>query len=159
MNDAIPGDPYRLAMEFEKIGQDFYANLAAVCDREEARQLFARLAKEEAGHYDVFLRLWESLRDKPAGVVDRDAALDAMRGHVLPSPQAVHEAALHGGRDKALDLALRMEDNSILYYRDLAAAFPGHQGDLAKIIQEEQRHVQLLMDLKLTAFVRAQPSP
>lgn len=141
---AASEDPYLLAMQFEKIGQDFYAELAQVSDDANARKLFARLAKEEARHYEIFLRFRDAAADKPASAIDRDAALDLMKAHVLPSPKAVRRVALGGHLSKALDLALELERNSILFYRRLALVHPARENDLAKIVQEEQRHAQLI---------------
>ena len=139
-------DPYQLAMQFEKIGQDLYANLAQISESSEARELFARLSKEESAHFEFFQKLRMEITHGSMRM-DRQAILNIMRTHILPVPGEVGATALYGNRTKALEMALQMEQNSVLFYRDLASVTLKYAGDIAKIVYEEQRHAQVILNL------------
>ena len=146
-NDSALSDPYLLAMHFEQVAKDLYADLAQISDNADTRMIFARLSKEEAGHIGLFRNLRTAHTSKPPTAECTEQALALMRAHILPVPGTVSAIALLGDLKKALELALRMEQDSILFYRGLMSLKPDLQGDLARIIQEEQRHSQIIVSL------------
>jgi rubrerythrin len=145
--NAAPSDPYLLAMHFEKIAQELYANLAQISERADARLIFARLSKEEGCHYELFSRLRAAYTTKPVTAASRDQAMELMRVHVLPPAGTVSGVALLGGQRKALEMALRMEQDAVAFYRGMVLFDPDHEADLGIITQEEQKHAQIISSL------------
>ncbi len=149
MNENNPAlsDPYLLAIHFEQAAKDLYANLALVSQSVEARRVFARLANEEAVHIGLFRNLRTASAANPPTAEFTERALALMRTHILPVPGAVSGIAMRGGRAEALELALKLERDSMSFYRDLLPLKPALQDDLARIIHEEQRHSNIISSL------------
>lgn len=139
-------DVFALAAQFEELAVNLYVNLAQVSNAPDARRVFAQLAREEAVHRGFFSRLGAA-DGRRTSAVDPDAALAMMRTHILPDRSVVNATALSGNQAKALQMALQMEQNAVVFYRDMAAAAPARAADIATIIHEEHRHAQLISDM------------
>src|ERR1017187_4157418 len=112
-NDPALSDPYLLAMHFEQVAQDLYASLAQVSENRDTRVTFARLSNEEAGHAGLFRDLRTANASKPPTVDFTEQALNLMRTYILPVPGTLSGIALRGGRKTALELALKIEQDSV----------------------------------------------
>ena len=56
-------DAFRIAMQMEKEGVEFYKKAEAEAPTEKERALFMRLVKEEQQHYDVFANTYSFMSD------------------------------------------------------------------------------------------------
>jgi rubrerythrin len=56
-------DAFRIAMQMEKEGVEFYRKAEADAPTEKERALFSRLVKEEQQHYDVFANTYSFMSD------------------------------------------------------------------------------------------------
>lgn len=60
-NDEL--DAFRIAMQMEKEGIEFYKKVGSEAKSEKERALFERLVKEEEQHYDIFSNTYSFLSD------------------------------------------------------------------------------------------------
>lgn len=60
-NDEL--DAFRIAMQMEKEGIEFYKKAGSEAKSEKERSLFERLVKEEQQHYDIFSNTYSFLTD------------------------------------------------------------------------------------------------
>ena len=149
-NNPVPLDLFLLAMQFERIAEDLYAQLAQVSQKLEVRKLFATLSSEEKKHRDLFSGLRRSASSRTATPQYEQEARQLMRANILPSPADVSAVALRGDVTGALKMALKMEQNSVGFYGGLMSLNPEFTGDLARIMQEEQQHAMLISDMLST---------
>jgi rubrerythrin len=56
-------DAFRIAMQMEKEGVEFYKKAEADAPTEKERALFSRLVKEEQQHYDIFANTYSFMSD------------------------------------------------------------------------------------------------
>jgi len=56
-------DAFRIAMQMEKEGVEFYKKAEAEAPTEKERALFGRLVKEEQQHYDIFANTYSFMSD------------------------------------------------------------------------------------------------
>ena len=56
-------DAFRIAMQMEKEGVEFYRKAEADAPTEKERALFSRLVKEEQQHYDIFANTYSFMSD------------------------------------------------------------------------------------------------
>ena len=144
------GDVLALAMELESLGRTFYESLALACDDAQVAKLSARLAKAEAKHFELFRKMRESLPaairtmpldDKPAA-----QARELLKKLVVPRPEEVRRVALGGNLKNALNMAIRMEEDSVRFYEGvLLGAQANHAPAIRRIVQEEKGHLLALL--------------
>lgn len=60
-NDEL--EAFKVAMQMEKEGMEFYKKTLAVSTKEKERALLERLIQEEQQHYDIFANTYEFLAD------------------------------------------------------------------------------------------------
>ena len=60
-NDEL--DAFKIAMQMEREGIEFYKKVGSEAKSEKERALFQRLVKEEQQHYDIFLNTYSFLTD------------------------------------------------------------------------------------------------
>ena len=141
---------FQIAMELEETGQVFYEALAAACGDLKVAELCHRLARQEIDHYNKFKLLRERLASRPASHPltweEMDFAQALINDRVVPDPAKARELAVKGSVAEALDLAIKLEKDSILFYMDVLPAVDGDDAAaIRQIIAEEKRHAQELI--------------
>jgi len=56
-------EAFKIAMQMEKEGIEFYKKLASEANTEKEKKLFEKLTREEAQHYDIFSNTYNFLHD------------------------------------------------------------------------------------------------
>ncbi|MBN2129847.1 MAG: ferritin family protein [Sedimentisphaerales bacterium] len=145
----------RIAERIERNGARFYRKAAVICDDPEVGRLFAKLAQWEARHIEVFRQMKqeraEQNRELGRRAPDRLNGVDAeaMAGLAVFAIRAepADELSGHERRDEILRMAIEKEKDSIVYYTGLKDFVPraGDKDVIAEIIQEEMKHVRILM--------------
>jgi rubrerythrin len=141
---------YRVGMCIEEAGLEFYTKMAEKADDPATKRVFKRLARDEERH----LAFFESLELETAGGLgSRPPETDAdvsryvcslVDGGIFKNVDAMRKVAR--GRfdaEKALELALQVEKDAVLYYTEAYAANKKRRARnaLSRLIDEEKRHV------------------
>ena len=148
------------AMELESIGQVFYEVVATGSGRTNRTvgDLFLRLAREEEEHWKIFGHMLAELTEQSGEAVEplTDAQLEHFRGvfheRVIPEVGSARARASHCSVAEAISMGVRMERDSIAFYREvlLPHAVGRDAAAIQRIIKEESKHETDLMDsLKL----------
>lgn len=145
---------FALAEQIERNGAAFYRRGAEIARNPQVKKLMEELAAWEDGHEKVFSRIRAQLSDDersarafdPEG--DTDMYLAAMAGQHVFSTDKSPETMLRGSESPAeiLDIALRFERDSILFFVGMKEAIPDRLGstDVDHILREEFGHVAYL---------------
>lgn len=147
MSHAISGDSmFQVAMEMEDTGNVFYEAVAAGCGNPRVSELCHRLAKEEKIHYDRFAQMRQRVarpEARPMSADDLRAIQEIINEDILPNLAAVMKVARSGSLARILDLALKMEQDSIDFYvRILPLVEPADEPAVILIVEEERQHVR-----------------
>jgi rubrerythrin len=140
---------FQIAMELEETGQVFYEALAVACGNEQVASLCRRLAGQEVEHYQRFEQMREELHaradEPPLSWEDLTFAQALVNERVIPSPQEARRIAQADSLAETLELAIRVEKDSVEFYRGLLGGVKGEDARaVAAIIKEEETHVQEL---------------
>lgn len=138
-----------LAIWLETAGQEFYAAARRELAAPQLDALLARLGVEEQRHAEVYRRLYERCLHQPAPsgqpLGEYGLFLDLMRREItrqLTVEPGVTPAEL-------LERALRFERDSLLYFHEIAALFPGgERGPIDAICAEERHHIRELLAIR-----------
>ncbi len=152
------GELVQTAVNIERIGAAFYAALARGAGDTQARLEFSALADAEKDHERTFTSMLERVETafEPAESYPDEYAsyMTALsQTAVFPDERAaVRLAKTAATRADALDLAIRAEKDSILFYTGMRRVTrEGQQAAVDAIIAEEQAHLQRLQEMKATA--------
>lgn len=142
---------YEVGEEIERNGKAFYEAAARWAKDPAVRALCEKLAGWEAGHVALF----EAMRRKLPEAARENGAFDpageehaylraAADDHVFRKNEDVHALVARCKSPAALlDLAIRFEKDSLVYYGAMKKLVPHAEG-LDALIAEEQRHVETL---------------
>ncbi|HBT38597.1 MAG: Rubrerythrin [Thermotoga sp. 50_1627] len=138
-----------IALNIEAEGYTFYANLASAQTDEQSKQLFQNLAQQEREHQEIFKKLigefsepdsskdsWVS--EEVAGYLKSYASMS-----IFP---AITKMKQMNSRE-ALNLAVGVEKDSIIFYSELLPYAGKQKEAIKKIISEEKRHLMDLLTL------------
>lgn len=144
-------DVFIMAIGMEQIGKDFYEALSLGSNDAKVRDFCLRAANEEAAHLAAFKQMYKQYANSALASrtsPETAAALASLaKGCIQPDPLAVRKVAIGGHLNDALAMALQMEHDSIHFYRSLLAQLPQFAQAIAKIVEEEQRHLTRLQSL------------
>jgi rubrerythrin len=143
-----------VAIGIERNGAAFYDSLANLTRDEMARGAYKYLADKEREHIEIFQNMLGSVGEyqPPETYTEEyDLYLKALvDSAVFSDDQVAREMAQKAGSDaEAIQIGLRAEKDSILFYsemRDLVRRSDREVID--KIIEEERSHLRQLSDLK-----------
>ncbi len=153
MNIFSIREVFKIAIQIEENGQQFYHQAVSIAQDEGARKLFGFLAGEEVRHREIFTRLladageYESPESYAGEWKDY---LTAYASNIIFPAQTLAEK-MSGIRDTlaAIEFALKREMDSIYYYQEMKNFVPQGQRDLIQtIIEEERKHFMKLVELK-----------
>jgi rubrerythrin len=144
----------RAAMEVEKNGHRFYAEMAEKAGHPIVRELFAWLAQDEVGHLATLQKLVPRYEDG-AFWEDEDVFLPYLRRfadqELFPSPERLAEALATDAPDlAAMDLAIEAEERFADYFHQAAKQARTDEGieAFSWLAKEEERHAALLKERK-----------
>lgn len=143
-------DVLEIALGMERIGRDFYGVLALASDDAKVRDFCFRAARDEGNHLTAFQRLRQRFAasasaapgQAPTGVTN--AWITLTKKHIQPDARRASQIALGGDIHAAIDMAIQMEQDAIVFYESLLAQMPGSAAVLQAIIGEERHHVSSL---------------
>jgi rubrerythrin len=145
----------KLAIEIEKKGQAFYTKVADSMKKPAIREIFLRLAQEEATHEKQFSRMLSDVEStKPVSPYDLSEMVMFFRslidGKVFPSGK--ESTFLNKNLDDpetVLDIALGFEKDTILFLHEyLPLTSPKDQKIIEWVIEEEREHIWRILQLK-----------
>ena len=147
-----------IAIEAERQGAAFYERLATSTQDERVKEECQRLVAFEREHEKAFQRLLgqqdgqRALSSLPPGQLSDEyqqylsALVDSNR---LPDEEMARQLADEAESEvDAINLALQMEKNTILFYQELQNLLGAEVGVLQTILDEERSHVYELNELK-----------
>ena len=143
----------QMAMQAELAGQALYAALAQHCPRPEVAALCRQLASQEQSHYDTFKSIRES---QPSALAGKQLSLDEVEfikglvaGRVIPNEAEAMATVRKNSVGAVLDLAIRAEQDSVAFYRELLGHIDASDvSEIREIIEEEKRHEELLQQVR-----------
>ena len=144
---------FQIAMELEETGRVFYETAAEATNNRAVADICKKLAEEEGKHHQRLKTMGEELvRRPPSRPLTWDELHFAqllIEERVLPDPEAAVEAASGGKAQDILDIALRLEKDSLLLYYELLGEVDSKDSPaVQQIIKEEQTHVRNLTEAK-----------
>ncbi len=150
------GEILEIAIQAERQGAAFYERLATTADSERVRAECQRLVGMEREHEKAFQRL--------LGQQDGQRALSSLQplsdeyrqylsalvdSNMLPDEETAQQLAEEAESEvEAINIALQMEKNAILFYQELQNLLGTEAGVLRTILDEERSHVYELNELK-----------
>ena len=147
-----------IAIQAERQGAAFYQRLAATADSERVRVECQRLVEFEREHEKSFRHLLgrqdvqRALNSLEPGQLSDEyqqylsALVDS---NMLPDEETAWQLADEAESEvDAINLALQMEKNAILFYQELQNLLGQESGVLQTILDEERSHVYQLVELK-----------
>jgi rubrerythrin len=150
---------FQIAAQMEASGQSFYLEMADKIADPKLKELFDSLATDEEQHYKLFTEYYRQAtqKDWKLSQVDEETAdyINALLGVRMfpPKKDATAEVAvIHNVKD-ALKIALSLEKDSLLFYRELQEMIGSELCPaIGRIISEERSHVT-----RLQAMLEATP--
>jgi rubrerythrin len=144
-------DALRVALQMEIDGQEFYTRAAKESHDELGKKLLTTLASEEDYHRQVFVRIYETIRDKE-GWPDVDVKTDGGRSlrTIFASASNQSKARIRAGENElsAVTKARAMEGKTYDFYqsRKRQASNPAEKAFYDSLAMQEQQHNLLLTD-------------
>jgi rubrerythrin len=145
-------DALRIALEMERKGCGFYNSLAKKVSSRSLKEIFGQLAREEEYHIKtVEEKILPHCESEEAYWADEELMVDHLNrltaGGVFPDEGPVlKRLEQSGGELEALPLAIQAERDSVALYSKAreAAADKGAKSVFGSLVEEEERHLQLL---------------
>ena len=144
----------RIAIRIEQNGEEFYRQAAVNIGDVAAKDLFHYLAGEEVKHARLFQKFLEEVEDYTPPESHAGEYMEYLAAYTkdfvfTQEKKGVLAAGSVKGVKEALEFALKVEVDSILYYIEAKNFVPEHKRlVLDKIIEEERRHYLKLWELK-----------
>lgn len=148
------GDLINIAIDIERRGIMFYDIMAKSTDNEDARAVFEELAEMERQHIKIF----EDMMGEADKHQPREASSTGYSEYlqtilddaVFTDDMITSEMATQADSDiKALELGMRAEKDSILFYYEMKDVMPRRTVTmLDRIIAQEKSHLQQLSEIK-----------
>lgn len=144
---------YRVGICIEQAGLDFYTKMAEKAGDPQTKRVFRKLARDEKEHLAFFesldLKTAGSMGARPAG---QDAELSKyvcsiVDGGIFKSIGRMEKVARRKfNSESALELALQVEKDAVLYYSEAFRANPKQSAKkaLERLINEEKSHVVVI---------------
>ena len=143
-------EAYRIACKIEKDGLEFYTDLLGKIIPEASREGFILLIEEEKKHLLFFENAIAVLRKREEDTSEDNDLISSMDYGVFhPYKNIEGLPSFVQNPGKALKLGIAIEDHSIRFYEACAqkVVLRKTKDAIAALIQEEQKHKQLLISL------------
>ena len=143
-------EAYKIACKIEKDGIEFYAKISGRVKDDKIKRTLSFLLNEEKKHLKFFEGQFFKVREREGDSSEEDDLLSSIDYGIFQPYQGVNglEDVLKNP-PRALRLGLILEDKSIKFYehcRDSVSKEETKQ-EIAKILEEEQSHKQMLEDI------------
>jgi rubrerythrin len=144
---------FRISIELEKKGEQFYEVLAEKAGNQKVADLCKDLAAQEQQH----ARLFEDLRVKttrraasrPLSWDELHFAQMLVEERVLPDPDEARDVVEKEGVAAALTMAIQFEKDSVLFYQELLPAVDEQDRQaVSAIVEQEKQHAEQLTKVK-----------
>ncbi len=144
-------DAYKIALNVEKSGLDFYEKLAQETKDEKLKGTLKFLGREENEHIRYFQDALTRLREEKEDPEEDNDLLDAMSfGIIQPYLNHIEDVEqIVNDPKEALKLGILIEQRSIEFYQSCLEKVSGEETkkELSKIIEEEKYHKSLFQEL------------
>ena len=153
-NIFVGSEIVEIGIQIENNGRDFYNMLARRSENEKAKEIFGFLAGEEEKHIKVFEGILEKTQEFAPQGLDADDYLRYMKvlagEHIFTQKDRGAEIAQNTGSDKeAIDVAIRFEEDSIVFYTGIKRIVPEYDHKVIEaLIMQEENHLKQLLDLR-----------
>ena len=141
----------KVAIEIEKNGYQFYTEAAKLTRISSVAELFRSLAQEEIQHQAFFEGLAKLIAHcEVNGITPPDEYLSAIAdASILQQKRGMKAIAEKRLTDQeALDIAVQVEKNAILYYTELLRfVTEKEKGMVEELVAEEKRHLTKLISI------------
>lgn len=144
-----------LAIHIEENGKAFYYELAKETKDSKARKALEYLADAEDKHIAVFQKMFKASCDyNPEGAYPDEyfAYIRSLASNYIftQSGKGLEEAKSVSSYSEGLDLGIQFEKDSILFYQEMIKFAPDSEhGKIIALINEEKKHLERLIDLKM----------
>lgn len=148
---------YNIAEQIERNGQKFYSDSALRVKESIAKQVLQDLAGMEVAHLKMFKALHAALSEQARAEITWDpegqagAYLKAAADSHVFRTNADPSSLLKNNTDarEILELALRFEKDSVIYFLGVAEVVPEHLGksDVLGLAKQEQNHIALIQNV------------
>ncbi|HOK41686.1 MAG TPA: ferritin family protein [bacterium] len=146
-----------IAIEIEKNGKNFYHQMLNKVKDEKAQEIFEYLEEEEEKHIKTFEKILMLLKSETDIEIDTstlsDEYYDYLKAlsdeHIFTKQKAIEFEKMAVSDLQAIELAIGMEKDSILFYDEIKKIVKEKERDLVdKIIEQEKTHLYKLTSLK-----------
>jgi rubrerythrin len=154
MHSFEASDIVEIAIRIEENGTNFYKFAEQIAKQEDAKKLFADLAKAEVAHKKLFEGIFAKMeKHNPTESYDGEYGSylrNYVDNNIIFTKEAMDkELAKVKDTVTAIDFAIRRELDSILYYHEIKRLVPPAQHEaIEQIIDEERKHYSLLTEIK-----------
>ncbi|MFH1351557.1 MAG: ferritin family protein [Pseudomonadota bacterium] len=143
---------FNLAMRLEENGERFYRGALKKITDPSLRELLIWLADEEVKHKDWFAQRKNSVGLKTDDVLLEEAGSGLLRNIMGDQSFSLKETdpSKIEGREEMIDLAIEFERDTVLFFEMIKSLVDDEEtlAQLIEIINEEDRHIQLLQSNK-----------
>lgn len=135
-----------VALKIEGVGYSFYTKLAERTS-DEIKNMFERLALQEKQHVEIFKRMLKKYEGKELGNDWEDTAGYLKSYAEISIFPRLNSEEVPANFKEALDMAMEVEKDSIIFYSDLARYLPSEKIAMDEVIDEERKHLKDLIGL------------
>lgn len=149
-----------IGIQIEKNGRDFYSVVASRSHNTKAKEMFNYLAGEEEKHIQDFGKILNSVQKyEPAESYPQEyfSYMNALaQGYVFTKKDKGKETAKAAPTDiEAIDLGIKAEKDSIVFYEGMKRIVPEHDiGLIDELVMQEKDHLAKLCNLKDAIYSR-----
>ena len=143
----------KIAIKDEETGRAFYTALAETTQNEILKASYQKIADQEKHHEENFKKMLSSIHkshhfEQYTGQYE-DFMNAMLQSRAFSTPEEAAAEAKHLSAGEAIDKALTMEKDTLLFYLDMKEWIPDtHKKYVEEIINEERGHVRDLTELK-----------
>jgi rubrerythrin len=143
-----------IGVVIEENGRDFYNELVAKSQSQNAKGIFEYLAGEEEKHITMFQTILDSVQKyEPPEAYPGEyfAYMSSLAGgYVFTQKDKGAEIARNAKDDtEAIEMGIKFEQDSITFYEGMKKVVPEHDHKMVdKLIAQEQEHLKKLSGLK-----------
>ncbi|MGC8612135.1 MAG: ferritin-like domain-containing protein [Athalassotoga sp.] len=132
-----------VALKIESSGYQFYTELAKR-SKGENKKLFSSLAEQERDHMKIFEKLISASKEKSE--ILNEEAVGYLKVYAETSIFPEIEKSVPENMREALEIALDVEKDSVIFYEELLKYAP-ETSTIQKIIEEEKRHFKDILKM------------
>ena len=142
-----------IAIQIEKNGKEFYAELAKKADKKDLKKAFEGLVVAESDHIKTFEGIFNATCSyEPREVYPEDyfAYMNALaKQYIFTQKDKNRKLGQNVNTfEEAIQIGIQFEKDSILLYAELKRIVPEEEiNRIDKLIEEEKKHLIILCDL------------